>query len=227
MPDHTRSYPRVIPVGETALTVEFGEVVDPRLNRMVHALDAQLQAYPQQGILETVPTYRSLLVMFDPCAVSVPSLSAFLLEISEDITDKADNQDMISGSGQLFEVPVHYGGEYGPDLPAVATHTQLSPEAVIQTHTTPIYQVAMLGFAPGFTYLIGLPPSLHTPRLATPRMHIPPGSIGIAGTQTGLYALDTPGGWQIIGRTSLMLFDPQNTRPFRLQAGDYVRFIAI
>jgi KipI family sensor histidine kinase inhibitor len=129
--------------------------------------------------------------------------------------------------GHLVEIPVRYGGTYGPDLVDVAAHSGLSIEAVIELHVQPVYTVAMLGFAPGFAYLLGLPETLATPRLATPRLRVPPGSVGIADAQTGVYALKTPGGWRIIGRTDLALFDPARESPFTLQAGDRVRFIPL
>jgi KipI family sensor histidine kinase inhibitor len=129
--------------------------------------------------------------------------------------------------GRLVEIPVRYGGEWGLDLVDVATHCGLTSEEVIQQHIVPTYQVAMLGFAPGFAYLMGLPTALATPRLATPRLRVPPGSVGIAGEQTGIYALETPGGWRIIGRTTLTLFDPAREDPFTLHAGDQVKFIKV
>jgi KipI family sensor histidine kinase inhibitor len=217
-------YPRIIPLGETAFTVEFGDTVDMALNGLVHVLDADLQAHPIFGITEVVPTYRSLLVMYDPCRIDPLELQIRLLTLAERlaVADSASS----AFSGHLVEIPVRYGGEWGPDLLDVAAHTHFSPESVIQRHCEPTYLVAMLGFAPGFAYLLGLPSELSTPRLATPRLHVPPGSVGIAGSQTGLYALDTPGGWRIIGRTLCKLFDPEREQPFLLQTGDRIRFIA-
>lgn len=222
MPTNQHSYPRILPVGETAFTVEYGNSVNATLNAQVHALDAILQANPIEGITETVPTYRSLLVLYDPCRVDPNDLQIRLRTLAEQTEPERS-----ASSGRLVEIPVHYGDAWGPDLADVAAHTHLSPEAVIRTHTEPTYQVAMLGFAPGFTYLLGLPQTLNTPRLETPRVHVPVGSVGIAGSQTGLYALDTPGGWRIIGRTTLKLFDPDRELPFTLHAGDHVRFIAM
>lgn len=209
------------PVGEAAFTVEFGDTVNIALNRKVHAFDARLADHPLPGIIETVPTYRSLLVMFDPSIANADDMRTALVHALEHI------QDTDVYEGRLIEIPVRYGGQWGPDLADVATHCGLSPDEVIHKHTAPTYQVAMLGFAPGFAYLLGLPATLATPRLATPRLRVPPGSVGIAGEQTGIYALETPGGWRIIGRTALTLFDPTREDPFMLHAGDRVKFIKI
>lgn len=212
------TYPRILPVGETALTVELGNQVDAALNARVHALAAALEHTPLPGLRETVPTYRSLLVHYDPRLLPTDTLRATLEQALAALTEAPPR------AGRLVEIPVHYGDEAGPDLAGVAAHCGLSPAEVVRRHTAPTYQVAMLGFAPGFAYLLGLDPALATPRLATPRTRIAPGSVGIADAQTGLYALPTPGGWQLIGRTALTLFDPAREAPFFLHAGDRVRF---
>ena len=214
-------YPRVLPVGDTAFTVEFGDLVDPAVNRQVHSLDAVLAASAIHGIVEAVPSYRSLLVIYDPDAVQPATLQALLLTHAQ--TGLASELEL---AGRLVEIPVRYGDDAGPDLEDVAEHCGITTTDVIRLHTGPTYQVAMLGFAPGFAYLLGLPKSLATPRLATPRLSVEPGSVGIAGDQTGVYALSTPGGWRIIGRTDMALFDPTRDDPFALQAGDRVRFVA-
>jgi len=214
-------YPRILPVGEAAFTVEFGDAVDEALNRRVHAFDAALQAQPVPGLVETVPTYRSLLVMYDPQVIRAEAMRVAL----------ADALAVLATAelplGRLVEIPVCYGGEADPDLADVAAHCGITAQAVIELHAQPVYTVAMLGFAPGFAYLLGLPEALATPRLATPRLRVPPGSVGIAGAQTGVYALATPGGWRIIGRTDRVLFDPGRAEPFALRAGDRVRFVPL
>jgi len=215
-------YPRILPVGEAAFTVEFGDRLDEQLNRQVHALDAVLSVQRFPGIVETIPTYRSLLVMYDPLTVDEASVRATLNAAVE----KLHAQRSVPAEGQLIEIPVYYGGEWGPDLEDVSAHCGLTPGQVIRLHTASTYLVAMLGFAPGFAYLFGLHSSLATPRLATPRTRVEPGSVGVAGAQTGLYALPTPGGWRIIGRTPMPLFDPNRDDPFALCAGDRVRFVA-
>jgi inhibitor of KinA len=215
-------YPRILPVGEAAFTVEFGDRLDEQLNRQVHALDAVLSVQRFPGIVETIPTYRSLLVMYDPLVVDEAPVRATLNAAVE----KLHAQRSVPAEGQLIEIPVYYGGEWGPDLEDVSAHCGLTPDQVIRLHTASTYLVAMLGFAPGFAYLFGLHSSLATPRLTTPRTRVEPGSIGVAGAQTGLYALPTPGGWRIIGRTPMSLFDPNRDDPFALCAGDRVRFVA-
>ncbi len=214
-------YPRILPVGERALTVEFGERVDADLVARVHALDARLTAAPPPGLIECVPTYRALLVHYDPARLSATALRAQLESLLTDL------EDVTPPVGRLVELPVHYGGENGPDLEDVAQHHHLSPREVIERHTAPTYTVAMLGFAPGFAYLLGLDPRLETPRLETPRTAVPVGSVGIAGAQTGVYALSTPGGWRILGRSDQNLFAPHRAEPFALHPGDRVRFVSV
>jgi KipI family sensor histidine kinase inhibitor len=217
----SRIWPRILPAGEAAFTVEFGDRLDESLNRQVHALDAALSASPFPGLGETVPTYRSLLVMYDPGAAREAAIHTALDSALSGLQASA------LPDGRLVEIPVHYGGEAGPDLEDVAAHCGLTPSEVVRLHAEPTYRVAMLGFAPGYAYLFGLPPRLATPRLATPRLRVEPGSVGIAGAQTGLYAIATPGGWRIIGRTPMPLFDPNRDEPFALRAGDRVRFVAM
>ncbi len=214
-------YPRILVVGEGAFSVELGDTLDAALNARVHALDALLRAAAPAGLVETVPTYRSLLVMYDPTqdgAALEATINALLARLDEAAR---------LPQGRLIEVPVCYEGEAGPDLEDVARHCGMTPEEVIRRHSGVTYQVAMLGFAPGFTYLLGLPSELATPRLSTPRTRVAAGSVGIAGAQTGLYALPTPGGWRIIGRTVLRLFDVQRDEPFLIHAGDRVRFVPV
>jgi len=217
----TYLYPRILAVGEAAFTVEFGDAVDALLNRQVHALDTALRERAVPGLIETVPTYRSLLVMYDPQVSNAEAIRDALTEVLNALPSVGVPE------GRLVEIPVRYGGAWGPDLADVAAHCGMSAQAVIELHVQPEYTVAMLGFAPGFAYLLGLPEKLATPRLPTPRLRVPPGSVGIAGAQTGVYALATPGGWRIIGRTDLTLFNPGREMPFTLQAGDRVRFVPL
>ncbi len=213
-------YPRILPVGDTAFTVEFGDAIEEQLVARVQALDTALAIHPIPGVRETVPSYRALLVVYDATSGSANGVYAAL----ESALAQVESHSL--PEGRMMEIPVHYGGRDGPDLEDVARYHNLSATEVIALHTAPIYRVAMLGFAPGFAYLLGLNPRLSTPRLATPRTAIEPGSVGIAGDQTGVYALSTPGGWRIIGRTTLSLFDPARQEPFYLRAGDRVRFVA-
>ncbi|MBN1261966.1 MAG: 5-oxoprolinase subunit PxpB [Anaerolineae bacterium] len=213
-------YPRIAPVGEAAFTVEFGDRIDEDLVQRVLSLDAALADDPFPGFSETVPTYRSLLVLFEPERASPERVERHLMHLVRSLGARPLPE------GRLHEIPVCYGDACGPDLESVARVHSLTVGELIQLHTAPTYRVAMLGFAPGFAYLLGLDERLATPRLATPRTRVPAGSVGIAGVQTGLYALNTPGGWQIIGQTTLTLFDPEREPPFTLQAGDRVRFVA-
>ncbi len=211
-------YPRILPAGEAAFTVELGDEVSEALNRRVHALDAALRAQPFAGLQETVPSYRSLLVFYDPLQAGPAEVQAALAQALR------RTGDATAPVGRLVEIPVRYGGEWGRDLGDVAAHAGLSAAEVVRLHAGADYTVAMQGFAPGFAYLLGLPPQLATPRLATPRLRVEPGSVGIAGAQAGIYALATPGGWRIIGRTPLPLFAPGQGDPFTLHAGDRVCF---
>lgn len=219
---HSKPWPRFLPAGEAALIVELGDTVDAALNHQVHHLDACLNANPPHGMSETVPTYRSLLVHYDPRLTTFADIQQAISHALDTCGTRHADQDT-----RLITLPVVYGGIHGPDLDHVARHAGLTKEDVIAMHAAGTYSVAMLGFAPGFCYLLGLPEALATPRLATPRLRVAPGSVGIAGAQTGVYALETPGGWQIIGRTRKVLFDSDSDTPFKLHAGDRVRFVPV
>jgi KipI family sensor histidine kinase inhibitor len=172
------------------------------------------------GVIDIVPAYTTILVSFDPRQTDPATVMAQV------------EQAAATGTGERatpreVTIPVVYGGEYGPDLDDVAAHTGLSIDEVIARHTGADYLVACIGFSPGFPYLLGLPPELATPRLPNPRTRVPAGSVGIGGEQTGVYPQATPGGWRLIGRTPLRLFDPEGEDPFLLRAGDHLRFTAI
>lgn len=213
--------PRFLPAGDAALVIELGDTIDPETNGRVHALARALQELAAPGLGEAVPSYRSLLLHYDPLALSyteVQSLAATALRRC---------QECPGPEPRTVVIPTVYGGEFGPDISYVASSHGLSVEEVIRLHSEAAYTVYMLGFTPGFPYLGGLPAQLATPRLATPRTAVPAGSVGIAGPQTGIYPLSTPGGWQIIGRTPCVLFDPLRDPPALLQPGDRVRFAPI
>ena len=212
-------FPRISPVGESALLVTLDEQISLAANERVMALDTHLQANPIGGVLEWVPAYASLLIFFDPSIVDYQRLSTLLCEIMPGL-DVAQFR-----SPQRVLIPVAYGGDGGPDLGVVADHCGLSPDYVVALHTAPIYRVGMMGFTPGFAYLMGLDEQLITPCHANPRTFVPAGSVGIAGAQTGIYPLDSPGGWQLIGRTQFKLFDRQREPPFLLAPGDEVQFV--
>lgn len=206
-------------VGITAALCVFGSAITPEISGAVYRLAAAVRRREIAGVVDLVPSYTSLMVRFDPLITDFDAVSARIKEAEQD-------EDPASGeNGAVIEIPVCYGGEYGPDLADVAEHTGLSPEEVIRLHSERIYPIYMLGFLPGFPYLGGLDPKLFTPRLSSPRKAIPAGSVGIGGQQTGIYPMESPGGWQLIGRTPMKLFDPSMPLPYH--AGDSIRFIPV
>lgn len=211
---------RFLPCGDQAVTVEWGSTIDERINRQVHAFARKVEALSHPAITEVVPTYRSATVHYRPEVFSYEELKQLLLSLAQGSPEEAEELPVV-------EIPVCYGGEYGPDLEEVAQHCSLTPEEVIARHTAPTYRIYMLGFTPGFPYLGGMDPSIAAPRRKEPRIHIPAGSVGIAGEQTGVYPIVSPGGWQLIGRTPLRLFDPQREQPILLSAGAGIRFVPI
>lgn len=213
-------YPRILPVGDSALTVEFGDRIDPALNARVRALDRAIAERSLPGLIEAVPTYRSLLVRYDPGVLDLSQLRGELLE-------RADRPGAAAPPGRLHLIPTRYGGEDGPDLALVAGSLGLSESEVVRLHLSQEHTAFMLGFMPGFAYLGLLPESLDTPRRSTPRTRVPRGSVAVAGRQTGIYPAASPGGWNLIGRTNLALFDPWAESPSLILPGDRVRFTAI
>ncbi|THB80891.1 MAG: 5-oxoprolinase subunit PxpB [Desulfobacteraceae bacterium] len=206
--------------GDTGLIAEFGEGIDPVINARVRAVARGFASQMPQGVKEIIPTYRSLLFIYDPCMVSP--------DILMDLTRKMkDTEPDDITAGRMVEIPVCYGGEYGPDMDNVRSSSGLAEQEVIQIHSRPEYLIYMVGFTPGFCFLGGLDERLFTPRLKTPRMAVPQGSVGIANNQTGMYPIESPGGWQIIGRTPLRLFAPERENPFLYRAGDSIRFIPV
>lgn len=212
---------RFLPCGDSALTVELGNAISPEINARVTALAAMLTHAPLRGVLELVPTYCALTVQYDPEQTSCTQLIPALTELCARLDGPAAQSD------SLVKLPVLYGGFCGPDLGFVAQNAGLTAEEVVKIHNQTDYLIYMLGFTPGFPYLGGMDARIAAPRLASPRVHIPAGSVGIAGEQTGVYPIASPGGWQIIGRTPLKLFDPHREQPFLLSAGQRVRFVPI
>ncbi|HEY7064414.1 MAG TPA: 5-oxoprolinase subunit PxpB [Chloroflexota bacterium] len=208
-----------MPAGDAALLVVLGEAIDPRLNARVHALAAALAGQP--GIVDLAPAYGSLLVAYDPAASGYAAIEA---RVRAALTALPTRPAL---PGRRRRLPVAYGGEYGPDVPAVAARLGLDEAAVVHLHAEPVYRVYMLGFAPGYSYLGELPAALELPRLSTPRAHVPAGSVAIAGRQTGVYSVATPGGWHLLGRTPVRLFDAERDPPGYLAPGDRVRFVPI
>ncbi|MCX8100519.1 MAG: 5-oxoprolinase subunit PxpB [Geminicoccaceae bacterium] len=212
--------PRIVPVGDGAILIELGETIDPAINALVLALDARIRAMALEGVVELVPTYRSLLVHYDPERVDGRALLARLSSLDLDHPGSPPE-------GRLWTVPVAYGGAFGIDLEAVAARHGLTAEEVVRLHSAPTYRVYMVGFVPGFTYLGGLDPRLHTPRLDDPRPRTPAGSVSIGGIQAGIASLEIPSGWHLLGRTPVRTFDPERTPPLLLEPGDRVRFVPI
>ena len=209
-----------MPSGDRAIVIEFGSVIDPDINALVHRMAAAIERAQLDGVIELVPTYRSLMLHYDPTLTRPDALQRDILSLDTDASGKADDQ-------RLIEIPTLYGGEYGPDIGFVAENAGMSESEVIEIHSSADYLVYAMGFSPGFPYLGGLDPRLNTPRLNTPRTLIPGGSVGIAETQTGAYPVASPGGWQLIGRTPLKLFDPESDPPTVINAGDRARFVPL
>ncbi len=215
------SFPRLTPIGDSAVLFELGDAIDPALNARAHALAAALLSSGLPGLGQPVAGYASLLISYDSHQLSFSVLIDWLHANLESVQAPPEAQS------RIVEIPVRYGGEGGPDLDFVAGHAGLSTAEVIALHTSPLYPVYFMGFTPGFPYLGGLDPRIAAPRLPSPRLSIPAGSVGIAGAQTGIYPLESPGGWRIIGRTDRLLFDPQREQPFLLAPGDRVKFVAV
>ena len=214
--------PTISPVGDCAISIDFGQVIDPKINRHIRQIIEQIKDLQLDGIIELVPTYCALLVQYDAMVYSYSDICRILEPtLQESVTDSAN--ELVT----IVEIPTVYGGEFGPDLGFVASYNHLSEAEVVSIHSGTDYLVYMLGFIPGFTYLGGMDPRIATPRLSSPRTLIPAGSVGIAGEQTGTYPSDSPGGWQIIGRTPVTMYDMSKKQAALLQAGDYVRYVSI
>jgi KipI family sensor histidine kinase inhibitor len=212
---------RLLPAGEAALLVELGDTINPDLNEAVHRLDAAINRAELDGVVETVPTYRSILVSFDPTRTTAPALAAAISAL------KTAAGETNATKRRRWFVPVCFGGAHGEDLAEVASRAGLSAEAVVDLHCAADYRVYMLGFSPGFAYLGGLPEALHLPRRENPRAVTPAGSFMQGGSQAALSPVAMPSGWHLIGRTPLCLFDPGRSQPFPLAPGDRVRLVAI
>ena len=211
----------MLPFGETAIMVEFGKGIDPVFHSRVKALSQYLDNHAFAGMVEYVAAFASVTVFYDPVSITgdmvIARLQAILAKLEHEETSEA----------RVVEIPVCYGGEFGPDLDFVAQHNGLTTDEVVEIHTGGRYLVYMLGFAPGFPYLGGMSERIAAPRRQSPRPAIPAGTVGIAGMQTGMYPITTPGGWQLIGRTAVALFRPADNPPTLLKSGDIIRFKAI
>lgn len=209
---------RYLNSSDRALTVEFGNEISERMNHRVRAFCLLLEQSDIPGIVELVPTYRSVMIHYEPHIIRQGQLIASIRRIVE------ETPDIHLPESEIVDVPVYYGGESGPDLSVVASYHGISEQEVIRLHSRPHYLIYMLGFTPGFAYLGGMNSRIATPRLAVPRTSLPAGSVGIAGSQTGIYPMASPGGWQIIGQTPLVLYDHTREHPILFEAGQRIRF---
>ena len=209
---------RMCPVGDQAILCEFGNKIDEKINDDVQALARQIKSASLRGVVEILPTYRSLLVFYDSSRISYKKLSKKISGFHRDSTVQE------TGSKKIRIVPCLYGREYGPDLSDMADQLGMSETEIINIHKSVDYKIYMLGFLPGFVYLGGLDERIHMPRLDVPRTKIPERSVGIGGNQTGVYPMESPGGWRLIGSTPLNFYNPVNNPPVLCEAGEYIRF---
>lgn len=214
------SVSRIVTLGDSCISMQFAAAIDPLVNAHCIALAASLERLALRGVRDVVPTYNAVTVHFDPLVADRQALTTELGRLAAAVPRVPDDPS------HTIEIPVSYGGETGPDLAAVAEFAKCSEADVVRLHTQTAYRVYMLGFLPGFTYMGPVDARIAMPRLDTPRMRVAAGSVGIAGSQTGIYPYDTPGGWRIIGRTTVKVFDVARAEPFLLKAGDRVKFVA-
>ncbi|MBV1820295.1 5-oxoprolinase subunit PxpB [Clostridium cochlearium] len=212
---------KYLTAGDKALTIEYGNEISEDISSKVRSMMVALETNKIDGIVEIVPTYRSLMVHYNPLIIGYDDLVNKLKSLENKL------EDISLPEPEVIEIPTVYGGEYGPDIENVAKHNKITVEEVIKIHSSKEYLIYMLGFTPGFPYLGGMDEKIATPRLKSPRTKITKGSVGIAGSQTGIYPIDSPGGWQLIGRTPLKLYDPNREVPILLKAGNYIKFVPI
>ena len=212
---------KLLTAGDSSILLQFGNTIDPAINRKIAATVQLMREQHINGVTDVIPAFCSLLINYDPRVISYEQIKRRMEALVKIDVTAGDTRK------RVFEIPVCYGGEYGPDIQNIADHAGMSVEEVIQIHTSRDYLIYMLGFLPGFTYLGGLDERIHTPRLANPRIRIPAGSVGIGGSQTGIYPMDSPGGWQLMGQTPVKTYDPERKPPILVEAGDYIRFVPI
>ncbi len=220
------TYPRIIPASDSAVLIEFGDSIDYAINARVYKLQSEIERSEiKDAVQEFIPSYRSLLVEYDVGKLSYGEMRDAVSELAENM--RTDEGSIVGTDQDAHQIPVAYGGDLGPDLETVADHAGLSVDEVISIHSGTDYHVFMLGFAPGFPYLGGMDERIACPRLATPRTLVPAGSVGIAEAQTGVYPNASPGGWQLIGRTPIALFDADADPPAAMLPGTKVNFVPI
>lgn len=212
---------RFMPAGDRAMVVEFGNAIDTGINNQVHALAGKIREANLPGVVETVPTFRSLMIYYDPWQTSYAALQKIL-----------EGFGPIGGQGmgekkRILKIPCCYGARFGQDLADMEKYTGLDRDEIISIHSSVDYKIYMMGFLPGFVYLGGLDKRIEMPRLKTPRLKIQPGAVGIGGNQTGVYPLASPGGWRLMGGTPVDFYDPEREEPILCKAGEYIRFVPI
>ncbi|MBQ6551530.1 MAG: 5-oxoprolinase subunit PxpB [Lachnospiraceae bacterium] len=212
---------KILTEGDSSLLIVFGDEISPEINSRISAVVQLIRSQKIRGIIDLIPSYSALLINYNPQVILFDEIKARIESI---LSMDVKTEDTVK---TVVEIPVLYGGDAGPDLQNIADHAGLTPEEVIEIHSSRDYLIYMLGFLPGFCYLGGLDPRIHTPRLANPRLRIREGSVGIGGNATGIYPMDSPGGWQLMGLTPVKTFDPNREVPILLQAGQYIRFIPI
>lgn len=209
------------PVGDSAILVTFGDAINPEIHAQVRGFHAKIEQAKIAGVVEIIPAYSDVLVVFNPLHIPFISLLAELKKIMEDM------QRLTINLPKTLTIPVCYEGEFAPDMDFVCSHSNLTQHDVIKLHTAQKYPIYMMGFTPGFCYLGGMDSRISTPRKATPRLKIPAGAVGIAGSQTGIYPIKSPGGWQVIGQTPLQMFQPNHENPFPVNPGDFICFKSV
>jgi len=212
---------KILTAGDASLLVEFGKEINPEINRKIAATVQLMREQHIEGVVDVIPSFCALLINYDPRVIGYEEIKDRIRNLLK-VEIKAGDERK-----KVFEIPVCYGGEFGPDIVTIAEHAGLTEEEVIEIHSSRDYLIYMLGFLPGFCYLGGLDERIFTPRLASPRLKIDAGSVGIGGSQTGIYPLDSPGGWQLMGKTPVKTYDPDREVPILVEAGDYIRFVPI
>ena len=214
------------PLGDNSIIIELGDDISREIQQKVKKVSSFFEEHSFDWMIETVPGFTTVAVFYDPLKIETTTLpyETVCEELTTLLVGLSVDQD---AEPRIVEIPVCYGGEFGPDLEEVAEHNGITPEEVIDIHSNGEYIVYMIGFAPGFPYIGGMSEKIAAPRRKNPRLKIPAGSVGIAGKQTGVYPIETPGGWRLIGRTPLKLFLPDGDTPSLLQAGDQIKFIQV
>ena len=212
---------KILTVGDSSILIEFGKEISPAINARIATMVKLLKVQQIEGIIDMIPSFCALLINYDSRVISYAQLKVRLEAV---LKLDAESESVATS---VFDIPVCYGGKYGPDMANLVEHSGLSEKEIIKIHSGSDYLIYMLGFLPGFPYLGGLDERIHIPRLASPRIKIPAGSVGIGGAQTGIYPLDSPGGWQLLGQTPVKTYDPERETPILFEAGDYIRFVPV